>query len=447
MQRTTAILYSTAVCNLNCTYCYINKNKGLSAIDQVLAESFADPDYYFDFIRDYFPQQGDLQNVEVWGAETFLHMERVHPTLHRLIGHYPFFRRFFASTNFSYPEWPDKVFDLLGQFARYAPRRFEVTLQLSLDGPGAITDQTRGQGVTEKCLENFDRLLARAGEIPENVSLFLAFKPTLSVDTMYRLDSKEKILAYYQFFEGLIQKVVALELPNLSVNFPVPNMGVPAPASKEDGLFFAQLVKHCRELEWENQEKGHFRFYQDITPFSTHVRPKEEATYNYPCFNCGTGSANLGFLPGRLSSCHNGFVDVLEDYEQNFLQNPESSIDPKLFQPTHNKFTHTEADYPSYERQIAHYNAEGSLCRMGCLAGFIRTLAIAGEIDKKYATEEGAFHGAELYQSCTCNCLWDNYMVTGSTCLQPEGMLKLLLNGAVDFIMENCREEPDHVCS
>ena len=101
MQRTTAILYSTAVCNLNCTYCYINKNKGLSAIDQVLAESFADPDYYFDFIRHYFPQQGDLQNVEVWGAETFLHMERVHPTLHRLIGHYPFFRRFFASTNFS----------------------------------------------------------------------------------------------------------------------------------------------------------------------------------------------------------------------------------------------------------------------------------------------------------------------------------------------------------
>ena len=29
MQRTTAVLYSTAVCSLNCTYCYINKNKGL----------------------------------------------------------------------------------------------------------------------------------------------------------------------------------------------------------------------------------------------------------------------------------------------------------------------------------------------------------------------------------------------------------------------------------
>lgn len=204
------------------------------------------------------------------------------------------------------------------------------------------------------------------------------------------------------------------------------------------------MVKNCREIERENNEKGYFRFYREITPFATNVRSKEEDTYNYPCFNCGTGSTNIGFLPNRLiSSCHNGFVDVLEDYEENLLENPDSSIDPKLFQPTHNKFTHTEEGYPAYERQIAHYNGAGSMCRMGCLAGFIRTLAIAGEIDGKYASEEGAFRGAELYQSCTCNCLRDNYMVTGSTCLQPEGMIKLLLNGALDYIME----EGEHVCS
>lgn len=116
MVRTTAVLYSTAVCNLDCTYCYINKNKGLKAIDRLLADSFADPDYYFGFIRDYFPHKGDLQKLEIWGAETFLHMERVHPVLHKLIGHYPFFRSFFASTNFSYPEWTDKVFDLLAAY-------------------------------------------------------------------------------------------------------------------------------------------------------------------------------------------------------------------------------------------------------------------------------------------------------------------------------------------
>lgn len=447
MERTTAVLYSTAVCNLNCTYCYINKNQGLKAIDNVLAESFADPEYYFNFIRDYFPHRGDLLELEVWGAETFLHMERVFPTLHKLIGFYPFFRRFFASTNFSYPDWPDKVLDLLNQFSGYAPRRFDVHLQLSLDGPEHITDQTRGRGVTRLCLQNYDRLLERADEIPENVSLFLAFKPTLSIDTMYQLDTKEEIIEYYRFFEDLIQKVVDLNRCNLNVNYPVPNVGVPVPAGKADGEYFAWLVRNCREIEQETP----FRFYREITPFSTNVRPRDEDTYNYPCFNCGTGSKNVGFLPNRLiSSCHNGFVDVLEDYEKHFQANPDSSIDAKLFQPTHNKFTHTEAEYAAYEKQISHYNAPGSLCRMGCLAGFIRTLALAGEIEEKYATEEGAFRGAELYQSCTCNCMRDNYMVTGSTSLQPEGMIKLLLNGAVDHIIPDCRkdgEEEHNVCS
>ena len=44
----------------------------------------------------------------------------------------------------------------------------------------------------------------------------------------------------------------------------------------------------------------------------------------------------------------------------------------------------------------------------------------------------------------------DNYMVTGSTSLQPEGMIKLLLNGAVDHIIPDCRkdgEEEHNVCS
>lgn len=241
--------------------------------------------------------------------------------------------------------------------------------------------------------------------------------------------------------------MVDLDRCNLSVNYPVPNVGVPVPAGKADGEYFARLVQNCRAIERENP----FRFYREITPFSTNVRPKGEDTYNYPCFNCGTGSKNVGFLPNRLiSSCHNGFVDVLEDYEKYFQANPDSSIDAKLFQPTHNKFTHTEAEYAAYEEQISHYNAAGSLCRMGCLAGFIRTLALAGEIGEKYATEEGAFRGAELYQSCTCNCMRDNYMVTGSTSLQPEGMIKLLLNGAVDHIIPDCRkdgEEGENVCS
>lgn len=45
--RTTVILYTAGVCNLNCRYCGIDKNPILKDIDEALAKSF-EGDYYFD---------------------------------------------------------------------------------------------------------------------------------------------------------------------------------------------------------------------------------------------------------------------------------------------------------------------------------------------------------------------------------------------------------------
>ena len=49
--RETIILYTTAICNLNCTYCFIDKNPTLKKIDQWLDDSFLKtPEYYFDYM-------------------------------------------------------------------------------------------------------------------------------------------------------------------------------------------------------------------------------------------------------------------------------------------------------------------------------------------------------------------------------------------------------------
>jgi sulfatase maturation enzyme AslB (radical SAM superfamily) len=53
MERDTLTLYTTAVCNLNCSYCYIDKNESLIAIDEMLDKSFIG-DYYFNFAKDMF---------------------------------------------------------------------------------------------------------------------------------------------------------------------------------------------------------------------------------------------------------------------------------------------------------------------------------------------------------------------------------------------------------
>ena len=57
-------------------------------------------------------------------------------------------------------------------------------------------------GTTKKCLENLRIFLQRYPlEKPENVIVTFSIKPTLSVETILDLDSKEKIIEYYKFFE------------------------------------------------------------------------------------------------------------------------------------------------------------------------------------------------------------------------------------------------------
>ena len=198
-ERSTAVFYTCGTCNLKCHYCGIDKNPILVQIDKALEKSF-EGDYYYNQLLKYFPDPCQLRRIETWGGEPFLKMERIHPLVNKVIEHYPYFDQMFSSTNFSYPEWPDKFFGLMKQFEAYAPRKFDYFLQLSLDGPTNINDFNRGEGVTEKCRKNFQALVNRLPvDLPSNVTLNIYFKPTLDNTSIKQLDTKEKIIEYYRF--------------------------------------------------------------------------------------------------------------------------------------------------------------------------------------------------------------------------------------------------------
>jgi hypothetical protein len=71
---------------------------------------------------------GSLRQIETWGGEPFLKMERMHNLIRQLCGYYFYFNSFYSSTNFSFPQWTDKVLDLLMVFGEFSPRRFTIHL-------------------------------------------------------------------------------------------------------------------------------------------------------------------------------------------------------------------------------------------------------------------------------------------------------------------------------
>lgn len=440
-ERDTAIFYTCGLCNLQCRYCGIHKSPVLKEIDDLLAKSF-EGDYYFNRVKEYFPRKDMLKSFETWGGEPFLRMERLHPTLRKLIEYYPFFSKGFSSTNFSYPEWTDKFFSLMDVFGEYPYRDFDYCLQLSIDGPEEINDAGRGKGVTKKCLKNFNKLidLLKQNRLPKNINLVLSLKPTLDNDTIKKLNTKEKIIEYYQFLEdNFIKPVYFLENPKISIGNDIPNTAVPSPTTTEDGKFFAELIKNCLEIEQENNEKQYFQHYQHITPFGAGAE-QEEITYKYGYNNCGTGRTTVGFLPNNLiSTCHEGFTQIVEKYTELAAKDNR-----ELSSITFDRFLNEQAvalsgndeNYCDHCYKMSLYNKDNACSRLVSDTALIISLALSGIIDEKYIEEKEALKGAIFVQSKTAYCIKDNYNKTGSYNLQPIGLFVLLLNGAMDYMTQ-----------
>jgi len=76
---------------------------------------------------------------------------------------------------------------------------------MSIDGPTYLNDINRGKKTTELFTKTFSKIASNADNlfpIGKNVSLNCYFKPTLDNYSIQLLQSKEKIIEYYKFFEG-----------------------------------------------------------------------------------------------------------------------------------------------------------------------------------------------------------------------------------------------------
>lgn len=439
--RREAILFPCATCNLKCRYCNIDKNPVLKQIDDKLAESFKG-DYYFNRIKEYFPLPYQLKQVSTWGGEPFLHMERVYETIHKLINYYPYFSSMYSSTNFSYPNWTDKFFGLMEQFEKYPYRKFSYQLQLSCDGPEYINDAGRGEGVTKKCLANFDKLVKELPtRLPSNVTLHITIKSTLDVSSVKELNSKEKIIEYYRFFEdNFIKKIRDLGYDNVFIYDSIPNTAVPAPITKEEGENFAVFCKYSREIQ--NEISNHFDYYSNIIPY---YRPNDGFDLNdvdtyVVCDNtCGSGSLAVGFLPDNLISvCNEGFTQIFDEYKKIAALSHENSEESTItyddaFGERGRNLCMTDEEYKIYESHMANYCTLNARATTAVIANLIVTTALAGQIEERYKDIHWAVKAARFIR-ILAYCVKDNYNVTGSVTLVPIGLIRLLLNGAIQYL-------------
>ena len=206
----------------------------------------------------------------------------------------------------------------------------------------------------------------------------------------------------------------------------------------------ANICRLTRLIEKENPEKHYFKFYEEITPFVPRCGAKNvtKGCVNLygACGNCGMGTNSIGLLPwDRISLCHNGFVDLITGYKEkckNDEKLKEHSIDTVLFTRT-DKMRDTNCtieEFEEYQKILLSYSNPNTTFQTTQLVSEIMILAKNGMIDAKYASLKNACEAAEFISSATSYCIRDNIGTSGSTIVAPIGLLKLLLNGAKEYI-------------
>lgn len=441
-QKHTLMLYLTAICNLNCKYCFIDKSNALKQIDNLLLDSFQS-DYYFDFSKQFFNSE-DLQNIEFWGGEPSLGLSRFYLLLPKFIDYYYNLNQFSMSTNFTTEDWFEQFKGFLEILKLYPNRNFLFNLQLSIDGPEHINDFCRGKNTTKKFLNNFYYFYNHIEKIlPKNVKIQMHFKSTLTSQTLNLLQTKENILNYYSFFEELYSYLDNnIKNKNISYYVSIPNTAAPGNHTIKDGKNFANYTKLAKEIQLENILPHH-------KSIMIYYNPKAEwENKNLSYFNCsghcGTGIYSIGLLPEyKISLCHMGFTNLLEEYKTECYKKYESNlinknpfIQTELF--SNNKFISTLCltvnEYNDVYEQLNTFYTINNFSIIN-LTSLIQTLALTNQIDKKFLIDKEALMASYFIKNTIPFCIRDNLTVTGSMSLYPLGIIKLLLNGAYEYLI------------
>lgn len=435
-------LYTTALCNLNCTYCYICKDNtnALKEIDNDIKEDWETGNYIKRLKEDFPPTYlKTIKRIDLWGGETLIGMDRFTNSFLDFCKVLPNFQNISFSTNLVVPNTIEILQRLLNKISEKPDRVFYIDLQISIDGPEEINDKNRGKGVCKKVLENYNKLLEL--NIPENVDIYICTKPTLSNDTFDYFLNKENCKNFYLFFNDNFyipfrkNKITKIK----EVFCGIPNYAEPYNYSVEDGVTLAVIFKNFQEVEKENDIPA-FRNRSLVPYVSRNYNPNINifAPYEYSCGGgCGKLVHDITMITkNKYSVCHRSIFDAYIDYSNTKKNNNGMTYDEYLLQ---SRAAMTKEDFFKARKALIKSYLYPSKWTTVDIDSMILLSAKAGLILPKYLKKKNRIPVVN-FMSGVSPCLDSNYRLQGSFFVQPCWWIRLLLNGAFDIMLEEIQK-------
>jgi sulfatase maturation enzyme AslB (radical SAM superfamily) len=449
MSFSQATIFTTALCNLNCKYCYICKDQagGLKQIDQDIARSLQDGSYIKQILDFGDNIENTLHSISLWGGEPFLHVDRFLDVIEDWFDAFPNLDNFDTSTNFTVPGEVKKLQKLISILETKGPApHYSIAFQISIDGYPEMNDAGRGENVTKRILENWNEL-CNISYNTEKISLIVNTKPTLSKETFCYLDSVEKCDKWFKFFNDEMYIPYAKSNAPFSFCLSLFNCATPTEWTSDDGKEFASICKNLAQIDFYKYE-GWRHLFSTIPMADRIIQSMVDGTgYNRPYCggSCGAFIGSIVPIPnGAYTVCHRGLFDNYVEYCNNIDNREDMNGLSKSYFAAKNrdKWLLTKEKLASMNKTMSSINKCPHQILYTDYIIFIREYARCGLIDKKYMDIKEIEATLPHYLG-NSYCMQDGFIQTGSWTTISSYEIPLMYNGAMEISIEEAKKYID----
>ncbi len=415
---TNLTIFTSAICNLNCTYCYVKKDNSLLEYDESVVESIKNNEYISRFQSDFPESVNSLTTLEFWGAEPSVHLDLVADKLEDYKKAFPNLTNINMSSNYTLPNFIDNVTELLDAMGKIKNTNWKFHLQCSIDGSKSITDTNRGQGTTDKIINNLN--LLKKLSIPDNVCLTVANKSTISKEQFDELSNYESVKDYMEY----LQNILSFTGKNKSFWATAPTCVEPYYYNKADGVKFSKVIENFITLSKETNKL--------CIPY---VRNRKIILSEYMRGGfCGQCEQCVTMLPNnKYVSCHRCGFDIIPKHYEIRTAEYKELLDRELSSPTD-----WLKDISGYKKLEYNMNTFYNTKAKTFFSQFYNTSKILldiGEISSIYYNDEILRRHIMLFMNIT-KCSQTNKELTGSYFCSSSFFMPLFFNGAIQKIYD-----------
>ena len=442
MKKVEAIeLFSSAICNLNCKYCYIPKDKvKMSQVHNLIIEKIKNG-RFISQIKDLVGD--DLTSISHWGTEPTLTLSMFKKFYTDILNEFPKFKTVSMSSNFMTD--PNILINFINDFPK-TDRQIKFKIQISLDGPAWITDYNRVNGSAETIVKNTIEFVKNV-KVPDNYFVELGFKPTHDANVISDLSNKFlNFLSYCEFFDNVIYEVSS-NINNKSIFLNrncQPTVVVPGQYTKQDGLNYSKVAHYFSEVFQERKYKNAIFPLPYYTHFCRMIKRMDLSMVGRTSIGCSAGNSMLAFdHQDGIHICHRLFYegDEFKNSINEFFRNSNSYLGYNDGTDKNELFKSLSTncnDKLNLSRVMYLTKGLNDYHKFKIGSGFtlIKELSLCGLISEEYSKDDLLCTLLMLFM-ISRDCYIDSLLGAGSIHLTCPSVLKLFGNGVFELLYHN----------